>query len=520
MKLYNSIFKSAATTILLAVSVSATAQVANSPAAIEKLKEQNLWFNTQTAAGTVYDNTRNFSNIIAGYDVESGDFKRPQQGEKDKAFSISSEGFMNLDKVFLWGKFSFEHENLTDASYNASIADPFRGMPYYIIDEYQDSKWRNQYYDLQARVSSPVINNWLTLGLAGDYKASLAAKQRDPSVDTRFYTLRLVPSATFAFNRHHRFGVNVDYTSIKEDSRMDNVYYYLYQYYWATYGVGNSTQDYGSSGPTTNYIGDRIGTAIQYQYEAGAWNIMLEGAYAKRVEQAEQSLSTPRKMFQAKDQTIDVKGTAICAGENFTHTLKAAWGYRHIDGIQYMNQRDNTEAQQGWIDLHHDIRSTYVTRTASFKYGIMRNRGDEYDWRVDASVAYVGLEDEYILPPSTKDSKNVFIDLEAKKNFKVGDRLNNRLLVAVKGGLRNANDGKYVYGGTHEEYPTITMEAADEAYLTSDAWHVGGSLTYSQQLKENQKLNAYVKAGFDYHKSKADAFDKRSFASFSLGFNF
>ena len=277
MKLYNSIFKSAATTILLAVSVSATAQVANSPAAIEKLKEQNLWFNTQTAAGTVYDNTRNFSNIIAGYDVESGDFKRPQQGEKDKAFSISSEGFMNLDKVFLWGKFSFEHENLTDASYNASIADPFRGMPYYIIDEYQDSKWRNQYYDLQARVSSPVINNWLTLGLAGDYKASLAAKQRDPSVDTRFYTLRLVPSATFAFNRHHRFGVNVDYTSIKEDSRMDNVYYYLYQYYWATYGVGNSTQDYGSSGPTTNYIGDRIGTAIQYQYEAGAWNIMLEG---------------------------------------------------------------------------------------------------------------------------------------------------------------------------------------------------------------------------------------------------
>ena len=77
-----------------------------------------------------------------------------------------------------------------------------------------------KFYDLQARVSSPVINNWLTLGLAGNYKASLAAKQRDPSVDTRFYTLRLVPSATFAFNEHHRAGVQIDYTSIKEDSRM------------------------------------------------------------------------------------------------------------------------------------------------------------------------------------------------------------------------------------------------------------------------------------------------------------
>ena len=150
----------------------------------------------------------------------------------------------------------------------------------------------------------------------------------------------------------------------------------------------------------------------------------------------------------------------------------------------------------------------------------MRNRDSEYDWRVDASVAYMGLKDKYILPPSAKDSKNLFIDLEAKKNFRVGDKLNNRLLVAVKGGLRNAMEGCYCYGGTHEEYPTITMEAADEAYLTSDAWHVGGSLTYSQQIKEDKKMHVFLKAAVDYHKSKADAFDKRTFASCTLGFNF
>lgn len=520
MKRQHILYKGVVTVLLLLGAAPTMAQQDNSPAAMEKLKEHNLWFNTMNAAGTVYDNTRNFSNIIVNYDIEDGDFRRPQQGKKDKNLSVSSEGFMDLNKVYVWGKFSFKHENVTDAGYNASITDPFRGMPYYIVDEYLDSKWRNQFYDLQARVSSPVINNWLTLGLAGNYKASLAAKQRDPSVDTRFYTLRLVPSATFAFNEHHRAGVQIDYTSIKEDSRMDNVYYYLYQYYWATYGLGSSTQDYGSSGPSTNYIGDRIGAAVQYQYEAGPWNILLEGAYAKRVERAEQSYTTPRKMFEAKDQTIDVSGTILHEGEDFTHSLKAAWGYRHIDGIQFMNQRDNTESQQGWIDLHHDIRSTYVTRTASLKYGIMRNRDSEYNWRVDASVAYMGLKDKYILPPSAKDSKNLFIDLEAKKNFRVGDKLNNRLLVAVKGGLRNAMEGCYCYGGTHEEYPTITMEAADEAYLTSDAWHVGGSLTYSQQIKEDKKMHVFLKAAVDYHKSKADAFDKRTFASCTLGFNF
>ena len=94
------------------------------------------------------------------------------------------------------------------------------------------------------------------------------------------------------------------------------------------------------------------------------------------------------------------------------------------------------------------------------------------------------------------------------------------LLLAVGGGLRNAMSGSYQYGGTHEDYPSITMEAADEAYLTSDAWHVGGSLTYSQQLKEDKKMNIYLKAALDYHKSKVDAFDKRTFASCTLGFNF
>ena len=507
-------------TVFLSGLTPALAQVNNSPAAMEKLKEHNLWFQTKNAAGTVYDNTRQFSNIIVNYDMEDGDFKRPQQGEKDKTLSVSSEGFLDLKNAYVWGQFIFQHEDVKDASYNASITDPFRGMSYYTIDNYNDSKWRNQFYDLHFRASTPVINNWLTLGIDGTYKASIAAKQRDPSVDTRFYTLQLIPSATFAFNEKNRAGVHVGYASIKEDSYMNNTYTYLNQPYWTTYGLGVSTYGYGYSGPTVNYFGHIWEAGVQYQHQDDVWNILLEGKYAKRVENAENSFSTPRKQFAAKDQKIDVIGTILREGEDYTHSLKAAWGYRHIDGIQYINERDNTEAQQGWIDLHHDIRSTYVTRSASLKYGIMKNRGDEYSWRVDASLAYVGQKDEYILPHSTKDSKNLFIDLEAKKNFKVGDKLNNRLLLAVGGGLRNAMSGSYQYGGTHEDYPSITMEAADEAYLTSDAWHVGGSLTYSQQLKEDKKMNIYLKAAMDYHKSKVDAFDKRTFASCTLGFNF
>ncbi|MGP1477963.1 MAG: DUF6850 family outer membrane beta-barrel protein, partial [Phocaeicola sp.] len=122
-----------------------------SPAALEWQKEQRLWLQSNNAAGMVFDDTRNYSDVVIGYRIKDGDYKRPQQGEKDKNLSISSEGFMNLQKVFVWGKFSFNHQNLQDAQYNASITDPFRGMPFYVADT-NKSKWRNQFYNMTFRV--------------------------------------------------------------------------------------------------------------------------------------------------------------------------------------------------------------------------------------------------------------------------------------------------------------------------------------------------------------------------------
>lgn len=488
-------------------------------ASVDMQKAQYLWFDTKNAAGIAHDSMTNYSNVKVGYDVEKGDFKRPQQGEADKNLSVKSEGFINLSKVMVWGKFTFRHENVEDASYNASITDPFRGMPYYVIDNYSDSKWRNQFYELQARMSVPVGNK-IAVGLSGDYKASLAAKQRDPSVDTRFYTLRVIPSVTFDFNDHHRIGGHFNYTSVKEDSRMDNVYYYLYQFYWTHYGLGMSTQDYGYAGPTTNYIGDLLGGGLQYQFETNAWKVLMEAEYEKYVESAEQTYETPCKMFLVNDHTAKVKLSAIHSSDKFILVTKASYLYRHIDGIQYINQRDNTEAQQGWIDLHHDIRSTYDTRSVSFDYSIMRRRGQEYNWGIDASVNYVGYDDEYILPKSTKDSKNLFVEVAAKKNFVVGEKKSKRLLVALKGGIRNAVEGGYNYGGTHKDYPAVAMEMSDEAFLTSDAWHIGGGVNYSQQLRESKKTTVFFNVAFDHHKSKAETFSKRNFTSCTLGFNF
>ena len=490
-----------------------------SPAAMEQLKMQRLWLNSQNASGMVFDDTTPFSNLHVNYDLQDGNFHRPQEGKKESTIGVSSEGFMNLKSALVWGSFSFQQKNLTDAGYNASITDPFRGMPYYIIDEHQ-SDWRNQYYDLRFRASTPLINNRWAFGVEGVYQASLAAKQRDPRVDTRFYTLKIVPGISYQMNDAHRIGLSLRYESIKEDSRMENENSDVDQKYYILYGLGTAVQGIGS-GRVTNYYGDRIGGALQYNFQSPTWNVLLEGSYDIRSEIVEQSFTSPKKDAGVKEKTLRFSGTAYQQGEYYSHYLKASYTNRQMDGIQYISKYDNTESLDGWEVLYKSIRSTYDTQIASLDYALMRNRGNEYNWKLEAGVAYGKQNDEYILPNSWKNSENIFVNLGGKKNFVVGSKMNNRLLLDIHVAYKKNLSGEYRYGGSHADYISVTgLETADANYLNSDWNRIGASLTYSQLVKADSKTNFFVKAAFDRVGTKDFNFDNRNYFSFSAGCNF
>ena len=408
---------------------------------------------------------------------------------------------------------------MTDAGYNASITDPFRGMPYYIIDEHQ-SNWRNQYYDLRFRASTPLMNNRWALGVEGIYQASLAAKQRDPRVDTRFYTLKIVPGISYQMNDAHRIGLSLRYESIKEDSRMENENSDVDQKYYILYGLGTAVQGIGS-GRVTNYYGDRIGGALQYNFQSPTWNVLLEGSYDIRSEIVEQSFTSPKKDAGVKEKTLRFSGTAYQQGENYSHYLKASYTNRQMDGIQYISKYDNTESLDGWEVLYKSIRSTYDTQIASLDYALMRNRGNEYNWKLEAGIAYGKQNDEYILPNSWKNSENIFVNLGGKKNFVVGSKMNNRLLLDIHVAYKKNLSGEYRYGGSHADYLSVTgLETADANYLNSDWNRIGASLTYSQLVKADSKTNFFVKAAFDRVGTKDFNFDNRNYFSFSAGCNF
>lgn len=490
-----------------------------SPASIEQLKMQRLWFQSQNAAGTAFDDVQNYSNVIFSYDKENGNFIRPQEADKQSAIGVSSEGFLNLGSAYVWGSFNFTEENKKDAGYNASITDPFRGMPFYVADEHM-SDWRNQYYDLKFRAATPIIGNHWAFGVEGTYQASLAAKQRDPRVDTRYYSLELMPGVTYMLNDNHKFGASFRYTSLKEDSRMTNENHLVDQIYYEMYGVGMSIKGVGS-GYTTNYYGDRFGGALQYNYTSGAWNVLLEGAYAVKAETAEKTYNDPELIGSVKDKLAEVSLMAVRQGEEFTNYFNANYQDRHIDGYQYVMQYDNSDALQGWLELDRNIRSTYNTKLAAFDYALSKNRGSEYAWKVEAGVTYVKQDDEYILPNSIQNYENLTVNLGAKINFALSENFNRRLLLDVHGAYNNNMGGEYDYnGGNADLLPVVTIAQGLQNYYTSNYYRIGASLTYSQQVKEDQNINMFAKLAFDRMNTSDYAYDGRSFLSVSLGCNF
>ena len=490
-----------------------------SPAAMEELKLKRLWFHSQNAAGTAFDDLQNYSDVILGYDLQDGNYCRPQEGRKETAIGVSSEGFINLGSAYVWGAFCFTQENLTDAGYNASIADPFRGMPYYVADQHL-SDWKNQYYDLKFRAATPLLGKHWAFGIEGSYKATLAAKQRDPRVDTRFYTLEVTPGVAFQVNDAHTFGLNFKYASIKEDSRMSSVNIYVDQDYYELYGLGTAIKGIGD-GVTGNYIGDRLGAALQYNLRIASFNLLFEGSHDEKAETLQHSYSTPKKVAGVKDKTTRISLTGVKEGKKYTHYMKAGYADRHIDGIQYISQRDNSETQGGWMDLYKNIRSVYRTKTASLDYALTRNRNAEYSWKIEAGVDYIRQDDEYLMPHSAMNAENLTFSLGGKKNFVLGNGMNRRLLVDIHATYNRNLGGEYVYGGSHADYITVTgLYQGMSDYQTSDYYRIGGAVVYSQQIKESKRMNMFGKVALDRIGTSDHGYDGRTYLSVSLGCNF
>lgn len=515
-------------TLMLASLISIPSAVAQgySPAALEVLKEQRLWFNTTNAAGAFLDDTRNYSELALKWKEQDGDFRRPQQGAQESHAGVDCEGFMNLGNALVWGEFSFMQNNVNRAGFNSSIADPYRGMPFFYADA-KESPWRGQSYNMRFRASTPLVWGKWAFGVEGGYHSTIAAKQLDPRVDTRYFELNVNPGVVYQINDKHSIGADFQYSAIKEDSRVNNINSSISQTLYLLSGLGvSSVYIFDYNGNDTDYHGHLLGCGLQYNFRSDGLNILLHGDYSRHVENfenlqySETSTTVPENKCSVKDDRYDFGVTFNGRSEKWTNYLTLGGNLRYIKGIQDINLYENDETDPGWVLVSRNIRSTFDSAKGSVSYSLLRNRGSEYAWRIDAGVTYNYEWDEYILPHAVKNYETLASNLGGKYNFRIGKNYNRRLLVGVKGGFIHGFSEKYEYSEDITANPTIDMEQADLDYFSANAWNLGGSVTYSQQIKSGYGMNMYARADFNYVKVTKGDFNHRRHVDVAIGFTF
>ncbi|NCC91240.1 MAG: hypothetical protein EOM01_12925, partial [Spirochaetia bacterium] len=196
----NSIYKQSIkglllTAVALQVMSYTTAQeqrALSSPLSIELRKARATWFESNNGAGIGLDSLQSYGTLEAGYQMTDGEFKREQQGEKERQLSVVTEGGQQLGNAYAWGRFSYNNETVRNTRFNTAMLDPYRGVPYYPVDP-NLSDWKQQQYNLQMRVSSkPLLGRYL-LGIQAAYNAETGAKQVDPRSELFLYSINVKP---------------------------------------------------------------------------------------------------------------------------------------------------------------------------------------------------------------------------------------------------------------------------------------------------------------------------------------
>lgn len=500
-----------------------------SPATVQRLELEHLHFaHSANASGIQLDEIGYYSRVELGFSREKGSLKRVQEGANNTAYSFDTDGggrFAALGGTYVWGRFSYRRMHLKDAEYNASLFDPLRGTPFYIADTHK-SKWINQLFDMEVKAASPVLWRRLVLGATIGYQNGQAAKQLDPRPLTNLSRFEIRPGATVLLGEHHALGAYYRYSSRREDGTASNsvtmvnqpVYIMNFPGFFISSEIGGLNSD-----NTRIYNANCMGVGGEYTFRNDRFTLLVAGDYSREVEDVTNSFTTPKMVGTTVDDRYSVSLHASYRPSSSNLVLfDARYSHRSIDGIQYVQEYDNSFDVSKWIIKSKSIRSNSTSSgfNACLQY-LRTTRGDAYNWMAGVGVQTENLDDIYYFPRSVQQVDNLTFRLFGRKNFLLGGR--HSLLVGVRMAVKTNCDNVMDYHGykaDSECFKDFTLR--DFHSLSSGYASVGGEVTYSLQRIFHGRGAFFLSADTDYFKASdhKDLFDDRLVANFKLGLLF
>ena len=512
---------------LSALSAQASNNIADNPAeqnsqAINSqvLKDNNLrnslWMESSNAAGLAFRPFKMYKELDISYDLELGQFRQAQDAGKSQNVSLNTVGSAYLGKFIVWGKFSFKNIFEKERNMNVLMYEVETDMPYYPIDTTKNSGWTKQEYDLQAKLSSPVLWDRVSFGVDINYNNKVGAKNLDPRSETYKYHININPAVAVRLGKHF-IGINAIYRNQSERSDPRNMNGWVSQTVYLHKGVGESIRGkVGDNDGLKDYIfkANKYGAGLQYGV-SGSSELLADFSYTILKSDVISSPDLPKNEGSTKRTDITGK-VELLFGNNNSNNLWVEGLYRKTAGTEYVTKITTVSAtEQYWEVLSSNVMSKYSLMTASIGYDHQFGASDPkgFDWIVGAQADFMMRSDKYLLPESKFNATTAFAKVFGGKQFKFRA---SSLLIKIDGGYSIALGSKYVYGGTKGTYQPVEMYKADCDYFNTNYVKAGGNVAYTINSK---KVGFILKAKADYIKPLGMKND-RLYANASFGIVF
>ena len=155
----------------------------------------NPWSMFQNAAGLGVSPVKTHGVTELGYDKNSGDYHRAQEGSDLSGLNFYSERYDKLGKNWLvWGSFDFQM-NREMNRYFSDVFFPYNSSPY-IFGSSVKGNYDKQMFDLHAKFSH-IQKGKFTYGLGIDYTVADLSRLRDPRSRSYLADYAAVPAVTY-----------------------------------------------------------------------------------------------------------------------------------------------------------------------------------------------------------------------------------------------------------------------------------------------------------------------------------
>ena len=490
--------------MLALANVSALAQGdMNSKGTYEYQDAQEIWRNTNNAAGLGLDSLTSRGVTYFELSQESSDHYLVQNGDKKNTIYFLSERYQQIGKYLVgFGRFEFN----TGRDFNRSWCDMLRtehSNPY-ISGSSILGKYERQFIDLTAQLSTVQLGHF-TYGFRLDYKVGDYSRLKDPRSRVMMAQYRVAPGITYTAGRHS-LGVMAHYRRYKEKlTGLTTVQTDATLMYYQGTGMEHMVGTVGGYNAfSREFVNHEFGLELNYNFRSDAFQSLNSFGFEHAKEYIYEQYKAEPAAWRNQEWRFFSQNRIY--GDGLLHQLDLTLKYKPALGDEHR--------QQKLVELNSETgaSTTYYETLITYK-----NRYEVYEYLADLHYKLLWLDDE-----KAKAYAGLRISHQYDKeqyNLPVSSMKVGGLDAMLEGGaaLFNKNDKSFwmeAKAGYHfSTQSELNLHDATGVYATSvlipnmeyyDANYFKGQLELTYQMPvtfKNYRNIWYAKLGGSYLKT-------------------